>query len=361
MRRLTLRCLALAAPAVLVLGCGGDRSLAPSDAPSLARPAQAPAGVTLISLPSLGSNSEARAVNDAGTVIVGHSFDRGGMLYAVKWTLVNGAWVIATLPYSGHAAYSARGVSDAGDAVGYFASTPRRAVRWAAAGGIADLDCAGEVGMSLAYAISADGAIAVGESNGRAVVWRPGPCRELLPSLPLSTGGGRARTVNGNGTIVGGSASLSTVDGAAPARWRGTGTAGEWQSELLDGRSGSALGANAPGDLAGYVVDPCTHPTINCTHAVVWYANGTTLDLGTLGSDYNVANDINSAGEVVGYNASFRGSSSAYIWSASLGGVRLLPDKANDAQALAVSDLRADGTRVAVGEAGASPVVWVIR
>jgi len=45
---------------------------------------------TFTKLPSLGSNAEAHAVNEAGTVVVGHSFDRGGLLYAV------GAAVYAT-------------------------------------------------------------------------------------------------------------------------------------------------------------------------------------------------------------------------------------------------------------------------
>jgi hypothetical protein len=72
---------------------------------------------TFTKLPSLGSNAEAHGVNEAGTVVVGHSFDRGGLRYAVTWTLRNGSWVIAKLPYAGKAAL-AHGVSNAGDAVG---------------------------------------------------------------------------------------------------------------------------------------------------------------------------------------------------------------------------------------------------
>ena len=55
--------------------------------------------------------------------MVGHSFDRGGLRYAVTWTLRNGSWVIAKLPYAGKAAL-AHGVSNAGDAVGYVGSSP---------------------------------------------------------------------------------------------------------------------------------------------------------------------------------------------------------------------------------------------
>src|SRR5512132_1312076 len=87
---------------------------------------------TLTRLPSLGSNAEAHAVNDAGTIVVGHSFDRAGYLYAVKWTQQNGVWTVTALPYPGSAV--ATGVDNRGNIVGYGATAPRRAVFWPAAG-----------------------------------------------------------------------------------------------------------------------------------------------------------------------------------------------------------------------------------
>jgi probable HAF family extracellular repeat protein len=190
-------------------------------------------------------------------------------------------------------------------------------------------------------------------------VWQSpsaGSCRVVLPALG---GGTLAHTVNGNGTIVGGAASLSLNSEPVPARW--TLSATGWEVQALDGRTGGARGANATGDLAGYVTEvPCTQRLGNCSHAMVWYAAGQAFDLGTLGSDYNAASDINSAGEVVGFNATDRGQSTAFIWSPGVG-VRLLPDKVTDAGANAVSEVRGDGTRVAAGVAGAKAVVWVIR
>jgi len=88
---------------------------------------------TLRKLPSLGSNAEGHAVNDAGTVVVGHSFDRSGMLYAVKWTLQSGSWVIRALPYPGIAV--ATGIDNQGNVVGYGATFPRHPVLWPAEGG----------------------------------------------------------------------------------------------------------------------------------------------------------------------------------------------------------------------------------
>src|SRR5687768_6999026 len=102
--------------------------------PLFAQKPKGPASfATLVKLPSLGSNAEAHGINDAGTIIVGHSFDRAGFLYAVKWTLQNGTWIITTLPYSGSAL--ARGIDDFGNVVGYGATSPRRPIYWHAGGG----------------------------------------------------------------------------------------------------------------------------------------------------------------------------------------------------------------------------------
>ena len=88
------------------------------------KPPKGPAPfATYIKLPSLGgrANAEAQGINDAGTVIVGRSFDRADFLYAVKWTLQNGTWVISALPapvpYPGSAV--ARGIDTFGNVVGF--------------------------------------------------------------------------------------------------------------------------------------------------------------------------------------------------------------------------------------------------
>ena len=341
--------LALSASALLVLGCAGDRPLATSPGPDdPARLGKASRSfATLALLPSLGGASEALAVDDAGTVVVGHSFDRGGLLYGVKWTRQSGAWVATVLPYPRSA--RAMGVSAVGDAVGYAAGAPRAALRWPAAGGSIDLDCAADAGESTAWAISAGGQVVVGAGAGVAALWRPGGCREALPGLSAD-GGSSASTVNGDGTIAGGGA-----DGF-PVRWREV--AGQWQIEPLDGRRGRALGANAAGDLAGVVLEPCAAGT-GCNYAVVWYAAGGTLDLGALGAERATADDINAAGEVVGTSTA-SGRSTAFIWSAS-SGARQLPGKRGGSVARAVSDVRADGTRLVAGMSGTQAAVWVVR
>ena len=42
---------------------------------------------TLSVLPSFQHGAEAMAINEAGTVIVGHAWDRSGLMHAVKWTM----------------------------------------------------------------------------------------------------------------------------------------------------------------------------------------------------------------------------------------------------------------------------------
>jgi len=345
---------ALLASAVLIAGCDGNKLLDPRvqpDGPLLAAQAQTQFA-TLTKLPSLGSNSEALAVDAGGTVIVGHSFDRAGMLYAVKWTLQNGLWKITKLSYTGSA--RATGINSQGDAVGYGATPPRRAVRWSPANVSTALDCGSDAGESTASAISAGGGIAVGAGAGRAAIWRTGSCRESLPQL-TDAGYSSAATTNGDGTVVGGSGGATSGDLAVPIRWREV--LGQWVIEQLDSRRGRASGANGAGDLAGHVVDPCAL-TDGCARPMLWYAVGgsRTIDAG---GEQSYAHDINAAGEVVGVKTS-NGRSTAYIWSEALG-VRDLAVKGSDGVARAVSDVRADGSRVVAGLAGTGAAVWVVR
>jgi uncharacterized membrane protein len=309
---------------------------------------------TLTKLPSLGSNAEAHAVNEAGTVVVGHSFDRGGLLYAVAWTLRNGSWVIAKLPYAGKAAL-AHGVSGAGDAVGYVGSSPRYPALWPATSGYTTLGCASEAGEALA--VSPDGLVIVGHSSGRPLVWASSSgCAESLP--PLVPGvGAVARAVNGDGSIIGGFAARVLQSTNWPVRW--TGPAGARQIEELDARPGYVFGANAAGDLAGQVTIACALES-GCQRTVIWYANGGLTELGTLGGEHSWSRDINTQQEVVGVSTSPAGINTAYFWSQATGMFPLAGNKLAVANGL--SDVRSDGTRLVVGmDAQANAAVWVVR
>jgi uncharacterized membrane protein len=357
MRPLALRCSLLST--VVIIGCVDDRALEPSGPtdPSLAkgRPSNGPA---LIQLPSLGSNSEAWGVDAAGTIIVGHSFDRAGRLYPVKWTMQNGAWTISILPNA--PSTLAKAVNNAGDAVGY-SNTPQgsRAVLWPSVGGSAvTLGCA-EPGILQVWGISAAGQVVVG-NQGAAAVWTPGSCRETLPAL--GGGGAGAHAVNANGTIIGGtSAPNAGSTNNVPVRW--TGGPGARQIRQLDTRAGTVQGSNAVGDLAGSVKVSCSAAG-GCDHAIVWYAAGGVNELSALTplGESSVATAVNSAGEVAGYLTTGT-RSTAYLWSQQLGVVQL-PSNSRTAAARGVSDPRADGTRLVIGTVSVSGIrgaVWVVR
>jgi probable HAF family extracellular repeat protein len=325
---------------------------------SITRASKGGSGVTEFAtatkLPSLGSNSEALGVNEDGTVVAGHSFDRSGMLYAVKWTLSNGRWVINKLPYPGSAA--GRAVNNQGDVVGYGATAPRRAVLWPSGGGYLALGCDSD--QTMAHGISAHGQVVVGQGPGAAAVWQPPQyCRENLPSLPEG-GTSSAAAVNGDGAIVGGSAARNSVEAGIPVRW--TSVDGQWQIEALDNRPGRVSAANAAGDLAGQVSVPCAVAG-GCIRAVIWYAAGGARELATLGGADSWARGLNAAGELVGASTASNGRNTAFFWSEARGMVEL-PIKARFAAANGLSDVRSDGTRLVVGMDGqADAVVWIVR
>jgi uncharacterized membrane protein len=362
LRKLTLAC----TPAVAILVACQDPG-EPADSSEEIASAKAAAFAELIALPTLsGRTSEALAVNPAGTVVVGSAWERGlgATLRAVRWTLQNdGSWSIAVLPHAATATGAiARAVDAQGGGAGSdFPAISSDAVYWPAAGGFNVLSCVGETGAAEVYGITGDGQTLVGSrafrqpgsaQPGNAAVWRPGSCVENLPFLAAGAFAG-ARAVNTAGTIIGGLAALTPTGDPFPARW--TRVAGQWQVVQLDQRTGVVLGGNGTGDLVGRV------SVVGGIRAMIWYAAGGSLQLGTLGGADSWANDINAAGEVVGLSTSSLGNT-AYIWSQSTG-MRQLPYKGRCcAVANAVSDVRQDGTRVVAGSNGsARAVVWVVQ
>jgi uncharacterized membrane protein len=328
--------------------------------------AQGPKGrveiATFSMLPSLpgGGPSEALGVDDAGTVIVGMSWDRYDALRAVKWSLQNGSWVITSLPYGINATSAiARSVNNQGDAAGNdFPGSTSQPVLWPAAGGFSVLGCGDGVGPATVYGISAAAQHVVGQQGGAATLWQPGNCGMPLPAMFDGASAG-ARAVNGDGTIVGGAADPDlSIASWVPVRW--TSINGQWQIEQLDGRPGSVRGANGAGDLAGSVSFPCAL-VAGCHRAVIWYAAGGSFELGTLGGEHSWARDINSSGEVVGGSTAPRIGNTGFFWSPSRGMLQL-PFKGSWAAANGISDVRPDGTRLVVGMSSqGAAMVWIVK
>jgi len=321
---------------------------------------------TYVKLPSLRGPSEALAVDQSGTFVAGYSYDQRGLVHATRWSFANGAWTMTYMPVppnTGAICDFARGVNDAGDLTGNTTpDTTSRPVLWPFDGGSILLDCGAESGSARPYAISAGGQIAAGifrQDGGSttASVWRPGTCRQPLPPLVPGTSS-NAYAINGDGTIVGGLGASPQSSGSVPVRWRNQ--SGQWQVEQLDSRAGLALGANSVGDLAGYVTVSCG-VSGGCSRAMIWRVDGTSRELATLGGTDSWLRGINASGEVVGLSTTSNGTNTAFFWSESTGMVQL-PIKGQWAGANAVSDIRADGTRLVVGiDANGNAIAWTVR
>jgi uncharacterized membrane protein len=345
--------LAATLSAILLVGCDSAAPLEVAntlDAASLAKGGTGGGGTefaTRTALPALqkGVHGEAYAIDRAGALIGGYSWDQQGYMHPVTWSLQNGSWKITAYPWDASATSAViRAVNDQGDKAGNFwpASAPRPVI-YNAAGAYTVLGC-GELGQ--AQAISAVAQVAVGWSGSSATVWSPGQCAEVLP--PLTPGGASAAyAVNSDGMIAGGSSA------GRPVRWRRVD--GTWHVEQLDSRSGTVRGANSAGDLVGYVQEGC------CNTGIMWFVDGGSRTLPTLGGASTSPRAINSAREVVGLSTRGNGTGWPFIWSETLG-IRELP-VSDGAWAFALSDPRGDGTRIVVG-AGGKPFaaqVWVVR
>lgn len=315
---------------------------------------------TFTALPSLpaGGPSEALGVDDAGTAIVGYSWDRYDVMHAVKWTVQNGSWVINSLPHGNASSAISRSVSNHGDVAGNnFPSATSQPVLWPASGGFSLLGCNDVVAPATVYGISAGAQIIAGQHGTGAAVWQAGSCTTDLPPLVVGSSAG-ARAANGDGTIVGGRAAAPALNSSVPVRWMFIG--GQWVIEQLDARAGSAHGANGAGDLAGYVVVPC-ELVEGCQRAAIWYAGGGSSELNTLGGAHSWARDINGSGEVVGASTAPRIGNTGFFWSASRGMVQL-PFKGSWAAANGLSEVRPDGTRLVVGMSSQGvAMVWIVR
>jgi probable HAF family extracellular repeat protein len=145
------------------------------------------------------------------------------------------------------------------------AAGQRRAFRWTASGGMQDLGTLGGW-ESGAWGVSADGSVVVGVSDGYAFRW----------------------------TASGGMQDLGTLGG--------------WESE--------AYGVSAD----GAVVVGWAHNAAGDNRAFRWTASGGMQDLGTLGGDWSEARGVSADGAVVvGWAANAAGWARAFRWTAAGG------------------------------------------
>jgi probable HAF family extracellular repeat protein len=161
---------------------------------------------TLGSLPG-GTWSYAYGVSADGAVVVGSARNATGQYRAFRWTASGGMQDLGTLP--GGTWSEAYGVSANGSVVVGWALNAAgqwRAFRWTASGGMRDLGTLGG-GYSYAYAVSADGTVVVGQSDGRAFRWTASGVMEDLNTTyaSLLTNGSvlwEARAISPDGRYI---------------------------------------------------------------------------------------------------------------------------------------------------------------
>jgi probable HAF family extracellular repeat protein len=288
----------------------------------LSGPAQA-AGYTLTALGNLagGSNqSNAAGINDAGQVVGTSAAATGAR--AFLWDAVGGMQDLGVLPEGSGS--SARGINNAGQVVGssLHVSQPPRAFLWDPVGGMQYLgDLPGGIVRSDAHGINDAGQVVgssaaeIGTNTGRrAFLWDAVGGMQDLGSLPGGGIGSDARGINNAGQVVGDSAAAR---GEPAFIWDPVGG----MQDLVPGGSDSiALAINNSEQVVG----------ASAGRAFLWDATNGMQDLGALpGDGYSHADDINDAGQVVGYSryrvAGLCCYYHAFLWDA-VGGMQNLND-----------------------------------
>lgn len=179
--------------------------------------------VNLGGLSGFSGGSEAFAVSADGLVIVG-----GSGRQAFRWTSAGGMTGLGDLP-GGEDNSIALGVSadgavivGTGRSLNDFDVSRREAFVWTAAGGMQGLGTLETgTGESMAYGVSADGSVIVGEaSNPGGIGWQPFRWQSStglvgLGDIAGGSGNARARAVSGDGSVIVGTAGISGSEAQA--------------------------------------------------------------------------------------------------------------------------------------------------
>jgi uncharacterized membrane protein len=298
-------------------------------APALAVAAPQAVFMPLPDPPGTPQSSQARGVNTDGSVVVGHARHPGLHQDALVWSA--GGAVLALPDLHGGSPFAgAADVSADGSVVVGFALNPagiREATHWTL--GAMAFQALGQLAggdQSEASGVSADGSVVggLGSASGglsfEGFHWTAATGMIGLGDLP---GGGFESwvlDVSADGNYLVGSS--ATALGLEAFRW----SSGSGMVRLDSGPQSlsSAHATSADGStVVGYVFPP----TSSCIEAARWTPAGGWIGLGTMpGSCESLALDVSADGSVIvgqTYNAIPATTSRAFLWTSSLGLVRL--------------------------------------
>lgn len=282
-------------------------------------------------LGSLLAVSSGAAVSAGGDVVVGTTSETGPSVVsrAFRWTAATGLVDIGALP--GAASTSATALSADGAVV--VGNSGNRAFRWSLASGLTGLgSLVGADGFSWASGVSADGSVVVGRSESDftassgppnkavvAVIWRPGATAQALfaPADALSFVPNSAATaVSADGKVVAGIifASRPTTGSDVAFRWTEAGAV--TLASPNPNTIGSSVVPTALNRDGSVVVGYGTIGS-SAARAVRWDASGQVAQIGVLpGHSESRAFGVSGDGTiVVGASGTASGASLAFRWT----------------------------------------------
>jgi len=254
--------------------------------------------------------SSAVSVSADGSVVVGNSPDSNS-IQGFRWTAATGIQPIDyLLGYS--AGGTANDVSNDGSTIVGYAhnNIQTRAFRWTQATGTQDLGVLSPGSYNIAYGVSADGSVVVGESGGKAFRWTAATGMQNLGTLVPQIGSSIAYDVSADGSVVVGS---STTASALIHAFRWTAATGMQDLGTLGGNHSRALGVSADGSV---VVGWADVNNNGFRRAFRWTAATGMQDLGTFGGSQSEARGASATGSVVvGRAQYFNGNYRAFRWT----------------------------------------------
>ena len=269
--------------------------------------------------PFVGTYQSVTALSADGTVVAGYSLLGAGVTHAMRWTAEGGPVDLGTLGGTTSIAYglSADGAVVAGSS-GLSGDAATHAFRWTSGGGMVDLGTLGGTN-SYATALSANGAAVVGYSNPIGALYHAFRWTSADGMIDLGSLGGtnsNASAVSADGTAVVGSGYLAGDTAYHAFRWTSAGgmaDLGTLGGTISSPNALSADGAVVVGNsyLSGNIIQ----------HAFRWTLAGGMADLGTLGGTQSFAGAVSADGAVVVGMSTLSGTAAtrAFRWTAATG------------------------------------------